>query len=258
MRPLEGRRALVTGAAGGLGRAITAALAAQGAQVMMSDLVVAEAFEADRRALEASTGGRIAYRHADLANAADITTLMQSAGAVDILVNNAVTRHFGLVETLHPSEWDADIAVNLTACFHTIRHALPGMKQRDWGRIINVSSIYGLIGGTERAGYVTTKHALIGLTKAVALECAQTPVTCNALCPGSTYTPAIADRIEAQVKRGPDAREVVLEKFWAERQPTRRFIEPEKVAALAAFLCGPAGDDITGAALPMDGAWSAM
>ncbi len=251
---LAGRRALVTGAAGGLGRAITAALLAQGATVVMTDLVAAEAFEPDRQAL--GEGAR--YVHADLANTKDIEALMAGAGPLDIVVNNAVTRHFGLVEALHPADWDADIAVNLTACFHTIRHALPGMKQRGWGRIINVSSIYGLIGGTARAGYVTTKHALIGLTKAVALECAQTPVTCNALCPGSTLTPAIADRIEAQVKRGPDAREVVLDKFWAERQPTRRFIEPEKVAALAAFLCTPAGDDITGAALPMDGAWSAM
>jgi 3-hydroxybutyrate dehydrogenase len=183
---------------------------------------------------------------------------MAAAGPLDILVNNAVTRHFGLVEALDPHGWDLDIAVNLTACFHTIRHALPRMKQRNWGRIINISSIYGLIGATERAGYVTSKHALIGLTKAVALECARTGITCNAICPGSTLTPAIEDRIAGLVAKGNEPREVVVERFLADRQPTRRFIDADKVAALAAFLCGPAGDDITGAALPVDGAWSAM
>ncbi len=254
MSSLAGKRALVTGAAGGLGRAISAALAAEGASVLMTDLVMADAFERDRRAMP----GEVQYVHADLANAKDITTLMQAAGSLDILVNNAVTRHFGKVEELHPSEWDLDIAVNLTACFHTIRLALPGMKQRDWGRVINVSSIFGLVGATERAGYVTSKHALIGLTKAVALECARTGITCNALCPGSTLTPAIQDRLDGLLKRSNEPAEVVMERFMSDRQPTRRFIDPAKVAALAVFLCGPAGDDITGAALPVDGAWSAM
>ena len=247
--PLAGRRALVTGAAGGLGQAIAAALAEQGATLVLSDL-------AAPAALRVPDGA--GYIQADLANAADLARLLREAGEIDILVNNAVTRHFGLVEELDPTDWELDIAVNLTAGFRAIHALLPGMKRRDWGRIINVSSIFGLVGATGRAGYVTTKHALIGLTKAVALECARSGITCNALCPGSTLTPAIQDRIEDLVRRGPDPRDVVLERFMADRQPSRRFIEPARVAALAAFLCSEAAADITGAALPMDGAWSAM
>ncbi len=243
------RRALITGAAGGLGQAIATALAGQGVELVLSDLIAAPAFAPPH-------GAR--YIHADLANPTDIATLLREAGEIDILVNNAVTRHFGLVENLATQDWDLDIAVNLTACFHTIRGVLPGMKARNWGRIINVSSIFGLIGATERAGYVTAKHALVGLTKAVALECARTGITCNALCPGSTLTPAIAERVEGLVRHSNDTREQVLERFLADRQPTRRFIAPAKVAAFAAFLCTEAASEITGAALPIDGAWSAM
>lgn len=243
------KRALITGAAGGLGQAIAAALAAQGVALVLTDLAMPEA-------VQVPPGAR--YLHADLANTADLARLAAEAARADILINNAVTRHFGLVETLAPADWDLDLAVNLTAAFHTIRAALPGMKARNWGRIINVSSVFGLIGATERAGYVTTKHALIGLTKAVALECARTGITCNALCPGSTATPAINDRVTELARRSNEPREVVLERFMADRQPTRRFVEPANVAALAAFLCSAAAADITGAALPIDGAWSAM
>lgn len=264
--PLRGRRALVTGSTGGLGLAIAARLAAEGCAVMLHGLAEPAEAEPARRALAERQGGApVLYRRADLTDRADIEALVRAAeeglgGGVDILVNNAVTRHFGPVDALAPEDWDADIAVNLTAAFHTIRLTLPGMRARGWGRILNMSSIYGLIGATGRAGYVTTKTALIGLTRAVALETVREGITCNALCPGSTLTPAIEARLAPQLAAAgsdPAARAAVEAAFLADRQPSRRFIDAERVAALAAFLCGPAGDDITGAAIPIDGGWAA-
>lgn len=263
--PLEGRRALVTGSTGGLGLAIAARLAAEGCRVMLHGLANPEEAEPTRRALAERHGTTVLYRRADLANRAEVEALVRATeqglgSGVDILVNNAVTRHFGPVDALAPEDWDADVAVNLTAAFHAIRLTLPGMRARGWGRILNMSSIFGLIGAAGRAGYVTTKTALIGLTRAVALETARQGITCNALCPGSTLTPAIEARLAQQIAAaggGPAAREAVEAAFLAERQPSRRFIDPDRVAAVAAFLCGPAGADITGAAIPIDGGWSA-
>ncbi|GGG48570.1 beta-D-hydroxybutyrate dehydrogenase [Caldovatus sediminis] len=263
--PLKGRRALVTGSTGGLGLAIAARLAAEGCGVMLHGLADPEEAEPARRALAERHGAPVLYCRADLADRTEIEALVCATerglgGGVDILVNNAVTRHFGPVDALAPADWDADIAVNLTAAFHAIRLTLPGMRARGWGRILNMSSVYGLIGAAGRAGYVTTKTALIGLTRAVALETAREDITCNALCPGSTLTPAIETRLAPQLAAAgddPAARAAVEAAFLADRQPSRRFIAADRVAAMAAFLCGPAGADITGAAIPIDGGWSA-
>lgn len=251
---LRGRAALVTGSTGGLGLAIARALAERGAAVTLHGLLDAAEGEAIARTLP----GPARYRRADLTRPAEIAALV-GASAPDILVNNAVTRHFGPVEAMDPAGWDMDLAVNLSAAFHAIRLALPGMRARGWGRIVNISSIYGLVGATERVGYVATKHALIGLTRAVALETADVAgLTCNALCPGSVPTPAIEERIaQGMAARGETDRAAAEADFLAGKQPTGRFVAAARVAAMAAFLCGPDGEDITGAAIPLDGGWSA-
>ena len=262
-RALTGRSALVTGSIGGLGHALADRLAAEGCAVLLHGIAAPGEGEGLARDMATRYGVRALYRRADLARPEDIGSLMAHAaealgGGPDILVNNAVVRHFGPVEALAPADWDADIAVNLSAAFHTIRLALPGMRARGWGRILNMSSGYGLFGAAGRAGYVTTKTALIGLTRAVALETARDRITCNALCPGSSPTPAIEARIAAAMAaRGETDRDAAVAAFLAEKQPSRRFVAPEKVAAMAAFLCGPDADDITGAAIPLDGGWSA-
>ena len=178
---------------------------------------------------------------------------------MDILVNNAVVRHAAPVESFAPERWDEGLAVNLSAAFHAIRLALPAMKQRGWGRIINVSSIYGLRAAPNRVAYVTTKTALIGLTRAVALETLGQDITCNAICPGTAETPiheaTIHEMMAASSSTGL-TREDAVQRFLTGKQPTGRFISAESVAALMVFLCGPSSRDITGAALPVDGGWS--
>ena len=203
---------------------------------------------------------RAIFHAADLSRPDQIEALVRHAeatfGGLDIVVNNAVVRQFVAVEEMPVAGWDRSIAVNLSAAFHTIRLALPGMRQRGFGRIVNVSSIYGLIGAVNRADYVTTKTALIGLTRAVALETAQVDITCNAICPGTVPTPAIQDRIRGIASGSGISEEEAARDYLATRQPSGRFIALEGVAAMVAFLCGPGGRDITGAALPIDGAWS--
>jgi 3-hydroxybutyrate dehydrogenase len=256
---LAGRRALVTGSTGGIGLAIADRLAAMGCEVLIHGLAPAAEGDAVAHGLASRHGAAVTYRRADLADLAEVEALLAATGGgPDILVNNAVTRHLVPIEALTPAAWEEDLAVNLSAPFHAIRLALPGMRARGWGRIVNMSSVYGLFGTAGRVGYVTTKTALIGLTRAVALETVRDRITCNAICPGSTPTPAIEARIAAgMAARSETDREAAIADFLAEKQPTRRFVAPGAVAAMVAFLCGPGGDDITGAALPIDGAWSA-
>ena len=251
------RSALVTGSTGGIGLAVAERLARAGCAVLLHGLASEPEGRGLAQDLSHRHGVAAHYLRADLADPAAAAQLLERAGAVDILVNNAVTRHFAPIEAMAPGDWDADIAVNLSAAFHLIRLALPGMRARGWGRIVNMSSIYGLIGATGRVGYVVSKTALIGLTRAVALETAGTRITCNAVCPGSTLTPAIAERLHAMMAReGLDA-EAATRRYLAHKQPSGRFVEPDAVAALVAFLCGAEAEHITGAALPVDGGWSA-
>jgi 3-hydroxybutyrate dehydrogenase len=201
------------------------------------------------------------YHGADLRSPAQIAemieTTQQAHGGLDILVNNAVVRHFGAVENFAPEHWDEALAVNLSAPFHTIRLALPGMQAKNWGRIVNMASIYGHFATVNRIDYVTTKTALIGLTRAVALEVARTGITCNALCPGTVLTPAIDWRLRQEMQRDGTSFEEAEANFLAVRQPSRKFVKDENVAGLIAFLCGPHGEDINGSDLPIDGAWVA-
>ena len=258
---LRGKCALVTGSTQGLGYAMAQRLAAEGCNIVMNGFGDPAAIEGRRRRLEEEHGVRALHHGADLAEPKQIDDLVETAtqsfGGVDILINNAVVRHFAPIEKFLPQDWDRALAVNLSSAFHTTRLALPGMRARGFGRIINISSVYGLFGGTNRVDYITTKTALIGFTRAVALETARENITCNAICPGSSPTPAIEQRLEEFMAAEGLPREQAIGKFMAGRQPSGRLVAMEGVAALAVFLCGPGAADITGAALPVDGGWSA-
>jgi 3-hydroxybutyrate dehydrogenase len=254
---LKGKWALVTGATAGLGLAVAESLAGAGANIVLHDLN--EPAQARDR-LRAQFGVDAVSVAADLSQRtaieAVIAELQVRVGAIDILVNNAVVRHFSPVENFAPERWDEALAVNLSAPFHLIRLALPAMKQRRWGRIINMASIYSTRAVADRIDYVTTKTAIVGLTRAVAIETTKSGITCNALCPGTLPTPAIQGRIASIAASESRSIEEVTDDFLATRQPTGRFIATEGVGAMAVFLCSPAAQDITGAALPIDGGWS--
>jgi 3-hydroxybutyrate dehydrogenase len=257
---LQGKCALITGSTQGLGLAAAKRFAAAGCNIVLSGLGDAAAIEGERAALEKEHGVRAIYCDANLAHADQVERLvaesLQTFGGVDVLINNAVVRHPSAVDDFPRDAWDLGIAVNLSAAFHTIRLALPGMRLRNWGRIINVSSIYGLIGGVNRINYVVSKTALIGMTRAVALETRGHDITCNAVCPGTVETPIHSSGIEKMMAAESISRAEAEQRYLATRQPGGRFIAAEDVAAMMLFLCGPESRDITGAALPIDGGWS--
>jgi 3-hydroxybutyrate dehydrogenase len=254
---LKGKWALVAGATAGLGLAVAESLADAGANIVLHDLV--EPKQAGARIRERFAVDAVSIA-ADLSRRTSIETMMADLlgriGAIDILVNNAVVRHFSPVEEFAPERWDEALAVNLSAPFHLIRLALPAMKQRGWGRIINMASIYSTRAVANRIDYVTTKTAILGVTRAVAIETTRTGITCNALCPGTLPTPAIEAKIASIAASEGRTTEEATHDYLATRQPTGRFVAMEGVGAMAVFLCGPAAKDITGAALPIDGGWS--
>ena len=260
-RPLSGKRALITGSTQGLGLAIARRLAADGCDVVIHGLAESTTLDTIRAEFERDHGVRAQSSGADLRSPAQIDELINAVGrtlgGIDILVNNAVARHNAPVESFTTASWDESLAVNLSAAFHTTRLVVPTMKQNKWGRIVNVSSIYGLRGAANRVGYVTTKTALIGLTRAVALETAKDGITCNAVCPGTSESPVHHDAIARLIAAegvSPIAAELQL---LAGKQPTQRLISAQAVAALVAFLCTEQAADITGAVLPVDAGWSA-
>ena len=258
---LQGKCALLTGSTGGIGYAIADRLAAEGANVVLNGLCSPEEGQAAAERLAETHGVEALFDPADLRYVTAIEAMIARAGerlgGVDILVNNAVVRNPGPIEDMTPEKWDAALAVNLSSALHGIRLSLPHMKARQWGRVINMSSVYGFRGAEERIDYVTTKTALIGLTRAVALEVAAHGITCNALSPGSVPSPAILGKIEAMAADKGERVEDVTRAYIGERHPTGRFVQMSSVAAMAALLCSPAGDDITGAVLPVDGGWTA-
>jgi 3-hydroxybutyrate dehydrogenase len=256
---LAGKCALITGSLQGLGLAAAERFAAAGCHIVLSGLAPSEEIDKIRAQIE-SRGVRALYCGADLRRPAEIEQMMAESlaafGAVDILVNNAVVRHADAIEEFPVAKWDEGLAVNLSAAFHTIRLALPQMRQSNWGRIINVSSIYGFRGAANRVSYVTTKTALLGLTRAVALETLGQNITCNAVCPGTTHTPPHEATIRQSMAASGLSREEAERRFLTGKQPSGRFIQGSDVAALMLFLCRPESCDITGAALPIDGGWS--
>jgi 3-hydroxybutyrate dehydrogenase len=247
------KTALITGSTAGLGLAIAEALATKGVNIVMTGLGDASEIERRRHVIESSSGSKVVSIPADLRDRVEIESLVSKSydifGSVDILVNNAVSRHVAAIEDFGPGEWDQDIAVNLTAAFDLIRLTIKGMKAAGWGRIINLSSNLGLFGAPNRASYVTTKTALIGLTRAVAAETAGTDITCNAICP-SALLGENADRLITQIEREKGvSRDAAMREFLANRK-RNRFVTT--VPALISFLCSEDGKDMTGAAIPVD------
>lgn len=259
--PLRGHRALITGSTGGLGLAIATAFARAGADVLLHGLESEDSQQARCAELAALAGGRMAYLQADLATERGVAGLIEAGstalgGHPDVLVNNAVVRHFAPIDRFPTEAWDRALAVNLSAVFHAVRLLLPSMRAAGWGRILNLASVYGSRATTNRIDYVTTKSALLGFTRAVALETLHDGITCNALCPGTVRTPAIESRIIERMAAG-HGREQAERDVLAGKQPTGRFVEADNVAALALFLCSAAARDITGAQLPIEGGWLA-
>jgi 3-hydroxybutyrate dehydrogenase len=257
---LKGKSALITGSVGGLGFAAAQRFAAAGCHIILNGFAEAGKIAGARREIEETSGVRSLYSNADLRKPGEIEQMFRDGeaafGGIDILVNNAVVRCAARVEDFPIDAWDEGIAVNLSAAFHTTRLALPGMKARNWGRIINVSSIYGLIGAANRVNYVTSKTALIGMTRAVALEVLDHDITCNAVCPGSILTPVHEATIQKSMSQEGLSRAEAERRFHAGKQPGGRFVAAEDVAGLMVFLCGPGSRDINGAALPIEGAWA--
>jgi 3-hydroxybutyrate dehydrogenase len=259
---LNGRTALVTGSTSGIGLGIARALAAQGAAVMLNGFGDAAEIEATRAALAAEFGGPVLHDGADLSQAAACEALVRRTeadlGAVDILVNNVGIQHVAPTEDFPPETWDTILAVNLSSYFHTTRAALPGMQRRGWGRIVNTASVHGLVASVHKAAYVAAKHGVVGLTKVVALENAERNLTCNAICPGWVDTPLVQAQVQARAEQAGGDLEAGKRSLLGEKQPSKRFASPEDIGALAVFLCSEAAHNITGAALPVDGAWTAQ
>jgi 3-hydroxybutyrate dehydrogenase len=254
---LKDKWALVTGATAGLGLAVAESLAGAGANIVLHDLVEPKQ---TRDRLQSRFDVDVVSVAADLSQRSSIETMMAELlgrlAAIDILVNNAVVRHFAPVEQFAPERWEEALAVNLSAPFHLIRLALPAMRKRGWGRIINMASIYSTRAVTDRIDYVTTKTAILGITRAVAIETITSGITCNALCPGTLPTPAIQEKIASIAAGEGRTIDEATRNYLATRQPTGRFVAMEGVGAMAVFLCSQAARDITGATLPIDGGWS--
>jgi 3-hydroxybutyrate dehydrogenase len=257
---LKNKCALITGSTSGLGYAIARNLAAAGCRIVLHGLEPEEVAAVAARRLRQETGCDVLISRADLTQVDQIEQLIQKAqresGGVDILVNNAVVRHFDPIEAMPVPHWNESIAVNLSGAFHTCRLTMPGMRARGWGRIINMSSVYGTSAAVNRVGYITTKTGLIGMTRAVALETATSGITCNAICPGTVPTPAILKRIAEMAETQGVSQEQAVHDYLAPRHPTGRFVAMENVAAAVRFLCSDAGADITGSTINIDGGWT--
>lgn len=258
---LHGKTALVTGSTSGIGLGIAKALAAEGANLVINGFGDAAAIEAERAALEQISGGKAIYDAADLTKVDAITEMFARAdadmGGVDILVNNAGTQFVSPVEDFPVEKWDMILALNLTSAFHTIRHAVPGMRKKGWGRIIGTASAHSLVASPYKSAYVAAKHGLAGLTKAVALEVASAGITVNCISPGYVWTPLVEGQIPDTMKARGMTREQVINDVLLAGQPTKQFVTVEQVAAMALFLTRDEAANITGANLSVDGGWTA-
>src|SRR5688572_21668093 len=259
---LKGKCAIITGSTSGIGLGIARALAAEGAHVMLNGFGDAGEIEVLRAGIAAEFKVKVAYNAADLSKPAQLRDMIASAmlelGAVDVLVNNAGIQHTARVEEFPDDRWDAVIALNLTSNFHAIKAALPQMKTRNWGRIINIASAHGVVASVEKAAYVAAKHGVLGLTKVVALENATTGITCNAICPGWVLTPLVQKQIEARAAKQEIPVQQAKQELLAEKQPSLEFATPEQIGAIAVFLCSDAAAEIRGAALSVDGGCTAQ
>jgi len=255
---LAQKTALVTGSTSGIGLGIAKALARQGANLVLNGFGEVEAAVAEIKAL----GVQVEYHGADMSKPTDIEAMMafaaQRFGRVDILVNNAGIQHVSRVENFPVERWDAIMAINLTSAFHTTRLALPGMQQANWGRIINVASVHGLVASSEKSAYVAAKHGIVGLTKVIALENATSGVTCNAICPGWVLTPLVQRQVDAKAAALGISNDEATRLLLGEKEPSMQFTTPEELGELAVFFCSPAANNVRGVAWNMDGGWAAQ
>jgi 3-hydroxybutyrate dehydrogenase len=260
-RPFADKSAVVTGSTSGIGLAIARAFAQHGANVMLNGFGDPAAISQLCTDLAAETGVQVRHNGADMSKAAEVAGLIadaeQAFGTVDILVNNAGIQFVAPVDAFPEEKWTAIQNIVLNSSFHAIKAALPGMKRRNWGRIINLASAHGLVASPFKSAYIAAKHGQVGLTKTVALEVAETGITCNAICPGYVRTPLVEAQVEDQAKVHGLPRDRVIREVILATQPSKRFIEVEEIAALAVFLCGNLACSITGTAIAIDGGWTA-
>ncbi|MBX5454872.1 MAG: 3-hydroxybutyrate dehydrogenase [Acidobacteriia bacterium] len=259
---LKGKAAVVTGSTSGIGLGIAEALAGAGANIMLNGFGDAAAIAKLREEMAARFSVRVSYNGADMSKPDEIRALIAAAekelGSVDVLVNNAGIQFVAPIESFPDEKWNAIIAINLSAAFHAMKAAIPGMKARNWGRIINIASAHGLVASAQKAAYVAAKHGLVGLTKVAAVELANSGVTVNAICPGWVLTPLVQKQIADRAKEKHTSVEQEEHDLLAEKQPMLRFTTPQQIGALAVFLCSDAASTITGAPLSIDGGWVAQ
>lgn len=260
--PLTGRSAIVTGSTSGIGQGIAESLAAAGCAVMLNGFGNTTEIEALRSGMERKYGVKVRYSGADMMDPDAIHAMAQEAeevfGKVDILVNNAGIQHVDLIDDFPREKWDAVLAINLSSAFHTMQAVLPGMKRREWGRIINIASAHGLVASAQKSAYVAAKHGIVGLTKVAALENADLPITCNAICPGWVLTPLVEKQVIARAEAQGVSREEAEIDLLSEKQPSKRFVKVEELGGTAVFLCSDAAASITGTTLSVDGGWTAQ
>ncbi len=259
---LKGKVALVTGSTSGIGLGIARALAAEGADIMMNGFGDAAAIEQLRFGLAAEHGVRVLYDGADVSKAAPIAAMVARAesefGRLDVLVNNAGIQFVAPIADFPAERWDAIIAINLSSAFHAMQAAIPGMKSRGWGRIVNIASAHGLVGSPEKSAYVAAKHGIVGLTKVAALELANDAITCNAICPGWVLTPLVQKQLDARAGREGRSVAEVTHTFLTDKQALAAFSTPEGIGALTVFLCSDAAATMTGSPISIDGGWTAQ
>ncbi|HPG79648.1 MAG TPA: 3-hydroxybutyrate dehydrogenase [Piscinibacter sp.] len=259
---LKGKTALVTGSTSGIGLGIACRLAAQGAHVVLNGFGDVEGPKAEVAAAGKAHGVRVGYHGADMSKPAEIEAMMAYAakdfGGVDILVNNAGIQHVANVEDFPVEKWDAIIAINLSSAFHAMRLAIPAMRKKNWGRIINIASAHGLVASAQKSAYVAAKHGIVGLTKASALELATTGVTVNAICPGWVLTPLVQKQVDARAAKDGVDNEEAKRRLLGEKQPSLQFTTPEELGELAVFLCSAAASNVKGQAWAVDGGWTAQ
>jgi 3-hydroxybutyrate dehydrogenase len=255
---LTGKTALITGSTSGIGLGIARTMAMHGANIVLNGFGDVEA----ARRVVSEFDGQVGYHPADMSKPDEIAAMVKYAememGGIDILVNNAGIQHVAPIDEFPVERWDAVIAINLSSAFHTMRLALPAMKVRRWGRIINIASAHGLVASANKSAYVAAKHGLVGMTKAVALETATTAITCNAICPGWVLTPLVQKQVDARAVQDGVSNEEAKRRLLGEKQPSLQFTTPEQLGELAVFLSSPAGDNIRGAAINVDGGWLAQ
>jgi 3-hydroxybutyrate dehydrogenase len=259
---LSGKVALVTGSTSGIGLGIAKSLAAQGADIMLNGFGDAALVQSIISDISKAHGVRVLHHGADMSKPSEIEDMVRSTesklGRIDVLVNNAGIQHVAPVEAFPVERWDAVIAINLSSVFHSIRCALPGMRRRNFGRIINVASAHGLVASSNKSAYVAAKHGVVGLTKSVALETATTPITCNAICPGWVLTPLVQQQVDARAVANKISNDAAKKDLLSEKQPSGEFVTPEQLGGLAVFLCSDAADQVRGVAWNMDGGWVAQ